>query len=200
MTITNTGASDLVVSNVTIGGTNPNQFALAGGQADELHRARRPDGDGRRRQFTATTAFGMQVATLNIASNDPLDAHLQVALRGFNAGGTVGDTEPGFQDLMTTLGYSTVTGINGTYKATTRAPVGDEIIAPYFKRVDTSKPVGALPRSPATSPPPPSPRTPATRRTSTRPAAPRSTSSRPTSSTTTPTTAWTTRRSSRTRS
>ena len=69
----------------------------------------------------------------------------QVALRGFNAGGTVGDTEPGFQDLMTTLGYSTSTGINGTYQATTRAPVGDEIIAPYFKRVDTTKPVGLYP-------------------------------------------------------
>jgi hypothetical protein len=96
-------------------------------------------------RFTATSAFGMKVATLNIATNDPLTPTFQVALRGFNAVGTVGNTEPGLQDLLTTLGYSTVTGINTTYTATTRAPVGDEIISPYFKRADTSKPVGLYP-------------------------------------------------------
>ena len=147
MTITNTGASDLFVSNVTIGGTNPNQFALASGQPTSFSV---PAGQTATvsAQFTATTAFGMKVATMTIASNDPLVPNYQVSLRGFNAGGTVGDTEPGFQDLMTTLGYSTSTGINGTYQATTRAPVGDEIIAPYFKRVDTDEAGRALPDRP----------------------------------------------------
>jgi hypothetical protein len=68
-----------------------------------------------------------------------------VALRGVNAAGTVGETEPSLTDLMTTMGYSTVTGITGTYQAVTRAPSGDEIIAPYFKRVDTTKPVTMTP-------------------------------------------------------
>ena len=68
-----------------------------------------------------------------------------MALRGVNAGGTVGDTEPSLSELVSTLGYSTVTGVNGTFQATTRAPVGDEVVAPYFKRVDSSKPVGLYP-------------------------------------------------------
>ena len=197
VTITNTGVSDLVVSNVTIGGTNPNQFALADGQATSFTV---PAGQTATvsARYAVTTAFGMRVATLNIASNDPLTPTYTVALRGFNAGGTVGDTEPGFQDLVTHARLLDRHRHQHHLPATTRAPVGDEIIAPYFKRVDTSKPVGLYPvaRYVAAS----------TFTSDTGYAGNKTggrttcTSSPPTRSTTTPTTAWTRRCSTRTRS
>ena len=147
ITLTNTGASDLVISDVVIAGTNPNQFSLADGQPTSFTvppASRRRCRPGSRLGFS----FGVNTATMTLTTNDPLNPTYVVALRGVNAGGTVGDTEPSLSELVSTLGYSTVTGVNGTYQATTRAPVGDEVVAPYFKRVDTSKPVGPLPGRP----------------------------------------------------
>ena len=92
-----------------------------------------------------TTAFGMKVATLTIASNDPLVPELHGGAAGLERRRHRGRHRaqlPGPHDDARLLD---VTGINGTYQATTRAPVGDEIIAPYFKRVDTTKPVGLYP-------------------------------------------------------
>jgi hypothetical protein len=82
---------------------------------------------------------------MTIASNDPLVPSYSVALRGVNANGTAGDTEPTMTDLMNTFGYTTVTGITDVFQATTRAPVGDEVIAPNFLRVDSTKPVSMIP-------------------------------------------------------
>ena len=171
VTITNTGGSDLVVSNVTIGGTNPNQFALASGQPTSFTV---PAGQTATvsAQFTATTAFGDEGRDDDDrVSNDPLVPNYQVSLRGFNAGGTVGDTEPGFQDLMTTLGYST----SRASTAPTRRPPGPRSVtrsSPRTSSGSTPRSRSGSTRSPATSPPRPSPRTRATHRPSTRPAAP----------------------------
>ena len=142
-TITNTGASDLVISSLTLGGTSPGQFALAPGQPTSFTVAANQTA-----QVSALfkpTSVGVKLAVLSIATNDPLAPSYTVALRGVNANGTAGATEPSLQNLVTTLGYSTDTGITDVFQATTRAPRGDEVIAPYFKRADTTKPVGLYP-------------------------------------------------------
>ncbi|MBV9950734.1 MAG: Ig-like domain-containing protein [Acidimicrobiia bacterium] len=142
-TITNPGGSDLVVSGMTIAGTDPGQFSLDPSQPTSFTV---PAG-----QTAAVSALfvpktlGVKRATLTIASNDPLSPNYVVALRGVDAGGTAGDTEPTMTDLMNVFGYSTNTGITDVFQATTRAPVGDEVIAPYFTRVDSTKPVSMVP-------------------------------------------------------
>jgi hypothetical protein len=142
-TITNTGGSDLVVSGLTIGGTSPGQFALDPSQATSFTV---PAGQAATvSALFKPSSLGVKMATLTIASNDPLSPSYVVALRGVNAGGTAGDTEPTMTDLMNTFGYSTNTGITDIDQATTRAPVGDEVIAPYFKRADSTKPVSLVP-------------------------------------------------------
>jgi len=143
ITITNTGGSNLVVSNLALSGTNPAQFALNTGQATSFTVA--PGASANVSVLFKPNSIGVKFAILTITSNDPLVPNYTVALRGVNANGTAGDTEPTLTDLMNTFGFSTNTGITDVFQATTRSPVGDEVIAPNFVRADSSKPVSMLP-------------------------------------------------------
>ena len=143
ITITNTGGSDLVVSNVTLSGTNAAQFKLNTGQPTSFTVA--PGASANVSVVFKPASIGVKFAILNIASNDPLVPNYTVSLRGVNANGTAGNTEPTLTDLMNTFGFSTNTGITDVFQATSRAPVGDEVIAPNFVRADSSKPVSMIP-------------------------------------------------------
>jgi glucose/arabinose dehydrogenase len=143
ITITNTGGSNLVVSSITLGGTSPGQFALNTGQPTSFTVA--PSGTATVAALFKPTSLGVKFATMTINSNDPLVPAYSVALRGVNAGGTSGNTEPTMSDLVNTFGYTTNTGITDVFQATTRSPVGDEVIAPNFLRADSSKPVSMIP-------------------------------------------------------
>ena len=68
-----------------------------------------------------------------------------VSLRGVSARGTQGNTEPQLSALVDLFGFSTDIGFTGVNQATSRAPKGDEISAPYFVRADASKPVQMIP-------------------------------------------------------
>ena len=140
--ITNTGSTPIAVTDLTIGGASAGQFALADGQDTSFTiAADATETVGVR--FSPTSA-GNKFATLVIA-NDSSTPNYEVRLRGVRSRGTQGNTEPQLAQLMQLFGYSTNVGFTAPNQAITRAPVGDEVIAPYFVRVDGSKPVTLRP-------------------------------------------------------
>ena len=143
VTLTNTGSSAIDVTGLTLGGQNPQQFALADGQPTSF--TIDPNGGTATVSVVfAPTSNGLKFATLTIA-NSSSTPNYDVALRGMSARGTLGDTEPKLSQLMQLFGYTTAAGITANHTATTRDPQGDEIVAPYFVRADSSQPVTLTP-------------------------------------------------------
>ena len=133
-----------MISDVVIGGTNLNRFALADGQPTSFTippASRRPCRPGSGPGF----AFGVNVGHADPLHERPAEPDLRrgAPRRERGRDGRRHRAEPERPHVDPRL--LDRTGVNGTFQATTRAPVGDEVIAPYFKRVDPSKPVGLYP-------------------------------------------------------
>jgi hypothetical protein len=142
VTLQNTGSSPISVTGLTIGGINPSQFKLAAGQPTSF--TIQPDATAKVGARFTPTSVGNKFATLTIANNSSTGNHV-VSLRGVSARGTQGNTEPQLAALVDLFGYSTDVGFTGVNQASTRAPLGDEISAPYWVRADASKPVQMIP-------------------------------------------------------
>jgi hypothetical protein len=142
VTLTNTGTTAIDVTGLTLGGQTPSQFALADGQATSF--SIDPDATAVVGVKFVPTSNGAKFATLTI-ENSSTTPQYSVALRGMSARGTQGNTEPQLATLMQVFGYSTSVGFTNTNQATTRAPAGDEVVAPYFVRVDPNQPVTLTP-------------------------------------------------------
>jgi hypothetical protein len=143
VTLTNTGSEPIDVTGLTFAGQNPTQFALAGGQPTSF--TIEPDGGTATVSAVfAPTSTGNKFATLTI-ENSSSTPQVQIALRGVSARGTLGNTEPKLSQIMQLFGYSTDVGFSSNNTATTRVPLGDEVVAPYFVRVDSSQPVSLIP-------------------------------------------------------
>jgi hypothetical protein len=142
VTLTNTGDTTINVTGLTFGGTNPGQFVLADGQPTSF--TIDPDASTTVGVRFKPTGAGNKFATLTIANSSSTSQYV-VALRGVAARGTLGDTEPQLSQLMQLFGYTTNVGFTTGHIATTRAPLGDEAIAPYFVRVDGNQPVTLTP-------------------------------------------------------
>jgi hypothetical protein len=128
VTLTNTGATPILVTGLTITGANSNQFKLAAGQATSFSVA--PNGGTAKVgvRFTPTTN-GLKLANLTIANNSSGGDYL-VRLGGMSARGTQGAPEPQLTQLMQLFGYTTNVGFTGVGQATTRVPQGDEVVSP----------------------------------------------------------------------
>jgi hypothetical protein len=89
VTVTNTGAASLVIGALSVGGTNPSQFVKTAPKDLCSGRTLAPNGGtctaGVKFQPTAT---GLQNATLQIPSNDPVTPVKTVALSGTGGGST----------------------------------------------------------------------------------------------------------------
>jgi len=142
-TVANTGTAALKVTGLTIAGTNPGSFKLRTGQATAF--TVNPGKTTTVGLVFKPTALGVKVATLTVKTNDPARRTYAVALRGVNAAGATGRNEASLANLVSTFGYTTKVGFTTVQQARTRMPVGDEVIAPYFHRVDATKPVRLVP-------------------------------------------------------
>jgi hypothetical protein len=142
-TITNTGGTSLKVTGLPLAGANPGQFKLRTGQATAFTVL--PGKTATVGVLFRPTTTGVKTATLTVRSNDPARPSYVVALRGVNAIDNKGKNEASFANLLTTFGYTTKPGFTAVQQAKTRMPVGDEVVAPWFTRVDQTKPVRLLP-------------------------------------------------------
>ena len=142
-TVTNTGTAALKVTGLTITGTNPGQFKLRTGQATAF--TVNPGKTATVGVHFKPTAVGVKAATLTVKNNDTARPNYAVALRGVNAADSKGKNEASLANIVSALGYTTKVGFTTVQQAKTRLPVGDEVVAPYFRRVDPTKPVRLVP-------------------------------------------------------
>lgn len=84
-------------------------------------------------------------ATLTVNTNDVDEPATNVALAGLHTPGFEGTNEGAVAKIVRVLGYSTNIGGENLTLSKSNLPIGDEIISPYWKRVDASKPVKLLP-------------------------------------------------------
>jgi hypothetical protein len=101
-------------------------------------------------EFVPTAATYTNNATLTITTNNSSQPSITVAIGGLNPRAYEGANEPSLVRIKEAFGYGTNVGIHNNegkpnYVSNTRLPVGDEIISPYFRRADTSRPVHVEP-------------------------------------------------------
>ena len=143
VTVANTGNAALKITGLTITGANPGQFKLRSGQATVF--TVNPGRTATVGVLFKPTATGVKSATLTVKNNDKARPNYAVALRGVNAVDAKGKNEASLASIVSTLGYTTKVGFSTVQQAMTRTPVGDEVIAPYFRRVDPTRPVRLVP-------------------------------------------------------
>ncbi|HUR18796.1 MAG TPA: Ig-like domain-containing protein [Acidimicrobiales bacterium] len=144
LTIRNSGTSTLSVTSVGISGPQASKFRLASGQPTSFNVA--PGGTAPVSvEFRPSTTGVENYATLTIQGNDPGLPTATTALAGLDSNDYEGGNEPTLPQMGRSLGYSTNFGPESNFLGNNRLPVGDEIISPYWRRVDTSKPVGLTP-------------------------------------------------------
>ena len=147
LTLRNTSTTTpLQVTGLTISGTNPNAFKLVAGQATNFSipaNSTRTVGV----QFTPTVVESNQ-AQLAIATNQAGSPPAIVTLGGMNARNFEDVQEPSLQAIFNTFGYNINAGVSDeatNFISKSAASMGDEILSPYFKRADATKPVNLYP-------------------------------------------------------
>jgi len=143
--ISNTGNGPLTINSLTLSSGSPWQLVSpptlpatipVGGQLDVPVR------------FIAGAAGGsgnVYSGTLTIGSNDSVTPSQAVQLRGYWQSVSEGGQEPSLSKLVNTIfGYSTAINFSGQTlnRAGRVEAAGEEVLSPYWSRVDTTKPVG----------------------------------------------------------
>jgi hypothetical protein len=140
--VKNVGDKNLVVSDITISGTNASSFRLADGQARSFTLA-----PGASRVVSvvfrpSATVFGKHVASLFVHSSDASQPRDEMFLRGLNARDYENSLEPNRAQIVDAVGYRTNVG-TGLPKDDVNA--GEEIRAGYWRRANTGQPVQLFP-------------------------------------------------------
>lgn len=143
LTLRNTTSSTLKVSGIGISGPQAAKFRLSTGQSTAFSIAPGSSADVSVEFRPPAEAEVENYASLTIAFGTA--GTVTVALAGLDALDYEGGKEPRLAHIARVLGYSTNIGFTKNKSATTRVPVGDEIISPYWQRVDSSKPVHLYP-------------------------------------------------------
>jgi fibronectin type 3 domain-containing protein len=148
--VTNTGAKDLRIASLTLGGTHGAQFQIIA-PTGEFPVFLEPG-----QTLPVTVQFignsgskGVRFGTLTIASSDPESPSTVVQLRGGYMGAPEGGSELTLQQIFTLFGSTTSTGSSGDSLGNGSempgAPMdGDEVRSYQWKKLDTSKPVQAV--------------------------------------------------------
>ncbi|MET0865583.1 MAG: choice-of-anchor D domain-containing protein, partial [Nakamurella sp.] len=135
VTVTNTGLSPLVISSVSVAGTNASSFTVTGspqtlaigGTATYTARFNPP----------STSVTGQQSAVMRIVSDDASKPTLDLGLFGLATPGEQGNNEPALNDVVKTLGRNINVGGTGLILGTSTSPIGDEVLAPLFVKAGT---------------------------------------------------------------
>lgn len=147
LTVRNTGGSALNVSGLSFGGAQPTDFRACSGQPTSFSV---PAGGSasvcvqytpQKNAATSNTTVVSQ-GTLTLNSNA---GSWVVTLGGLSAIKYENDREPSLQQIFAALGYTSNAAVtykpfNNSVSATSQA-VGDEVLAPYFNRLDAGSPV-----------------------------------------------------------
>ncbi len=136
VTVTNTGQSPLVISSVSVAGTNASSFTVSGtpqtlaigGTASFTARFNPP---------TASTT-GQQSAVMRIVSDDATRPTYDLGLFGLATPGEQGNNEPTLNDVVKTLGRNINVGGTGLILGTSQTLIGDEVSAPLFVKSGTA--------------------------------------------------------------
>jgi hypothetical protein len=101
-------------------------------------------------EFAPAQTSYINDATLTITTNSSAQPTIMVALGGVNPSGYEGNAEPPLDRIVRAMGYATSVGPHpaaghGNTISSSHLPVGDEVISPYWRRVDGSQPVHAEP-------------------------------------------------------
>ncbi len=144
LTVRNTDATNtLTVTGLTISGTEGPEFKLAPGQPTTFSV---PPGGTAPVEVLFRPPVQDDVenyATLTIATSA---GDSKVALAGLDALGYEGaGLEPKLAQISRVIGYTTNIGFSRNKSAKTRVPVGDEVISPYWRRVEATKSVQLIP-------------------------------------------------------
>lgn len=131
VTLHNTGNAPLVISELSLSGTDQDAFrfrvpplplTVAPGDVYELGVVFAPD------------APGTAQAGLEIVSSDVDNARVTVGLYGLGSLGEQGENEPTLQEIAHTLGYGIAVGSSELRLGTGAEAVGDEVMVPLFER------------------------------------------------------------------
>jgi hypothetical protein len=151
-TLKNTGTTPLAVSNLVFSGTNAAEFQLCSGQTASFSLAAGASKDVCV-QYRPTRAFSgvttnLSAATLTVTHSGSTTPYV-ITLGGLSTSNYEGDDEASLQDIFTALGYKTNAGMtllpHAKSVGVTSSALGDEVIAPYFQRADTTKAVSLIP-------------------------------------------------------
>lgn len=153
ITLTNSGGSALHVSGLTFGGPNAGDFQLCTGQATSLVV---PAGSSapvcvRYTPLVDAVANGTQTSkgTLTVSSDDSSAPNVVVTLGGLNAKNYGSFHEPSLQQILDALGYKDNVLVSNKPQGNSISPlstaVGDEVLSPYFTRLNASSPVQLVP-------------------------------------------------------
>ncbi|GGL95159.1 hypothetical protein GCM10011594_13590 [Nakamurella endophytica] len=135
VTVTNNGTTPLTISSVTATGANAASFTVTGTPQTLAV--------GASATFTARfnpaagAAAGVYSAAMSVASDDATQPTLTVGLYGLATTGEQGNNEPPLKQVVDTLGRPIDVGGTALVLGTNPAPIGDEVIAPLFKKVGT---------------------------------------------------------------
>jgi glucose/arabinose dehydrogenase len=143
VTVRNTGGVDLHVHDVAISGPHAEKFRLATGQPRTFvvpPGATAPVAV----EFAPLTSGMENRATLRLTTDDPDTSTVDVALTGLDSSGFEGSAEPRLAGIVRMLGYGTNVGSEGSL-GSARTPVGDEVVSPYWKAANPSKPIELIP-------------------------------------------------------
>lgn len=142
--VINNGTDPLNVTGLSFSGTAAGDFRLASGQASSFTV---PVGGSAPVAVEFLPAAGgvERYADLVIASNDIDEPNVSVPMRGLDAADYEGNSEPSMSVIKRVFGYGTQIGAESNFISNTRAPKGDEIISPYWKRSDSALPVSLIP-------------------------------------------------------
>ncbi|CAN5476347.1 hypothetical protein BH23BAC1_BH23BAC1_35060 [soil metagenome] len=82
---------------------------------------------------------GSLSSVIQIKSNDPTQPLLEVQLFGLAAKGTLATLEPTLAEIIQTLGFNVNLGFNSLFSNPKIFPIGDEVIAPFFRKAGVGK-------------------------------------------------------------
>lgn len=144
--ISNTGTEPLVISNVTVTGTDSCYFKLPAGLTLPLVINPGALSDAVIVSFNATGCTNnksARTATLNIFSNDPTQPQTTLTLAGFNMTAPEGNNEPNMQQLVNLFGWDVVITYPGQSLANPpyREAVGEEVLSYYWTRFSPNQPI-----------------------------------------------------------
>ncbi len=123
----------------------PTTFTLAAGASTDLSIKFAPKRISSISDTTTHLLNAENYASLTITSNDPDQQTRIVNLAGVNFANYESANEPSVAEITRIFGWTTNIGKESLVLGGTKAPLGDEVYSPYWRRADTTKAVQLLP-------------------------------------------------------